>query len=194
MRVVLWLGIIGYGLLDVIMRDPAYFILARIDFTGGSTGWHRARLIQSAIEHLPEWWFAGTDYTRHWMATGVSWSPDHADITNYYLRMGVWGGLPLMLLFIAILVKGFFFVGQMMREPTDLPPTSQFVFWALGASLFGHAATFISVSYYDQSFVFLYLTLALIASGWSVTRARHRGVSGTPVYEPGLVSDTALVR
>lgn len=166
-RLIRWLAIVGYIGLDLVMLDPAYYILARIDLTGSSTGWHRARLIQSAIEHLPEWWLVGTDYTRHWMPTGVSWSPEHTDITNHYLQMGVIGGLPLMLLFIAVLVKGFSFVGRTMRQAPELSQQSRFMIWALGASLFAHATTFISVSYFDQSFVFIYLTLAAIGSVWS---------------------------
>jgi hypothetical protein len=78
--------------------------------------------------------------------------------------MGVVGGLPLMVLFIAVLVSGLFFVGQTLRHAVDLPSKSRFMIWALGASLFAHVVTFISVSYYDQSFLFIYLTLALISS------------------------------
>ncbi len=78
--------------------------------------------------------------------------------------MGVDGGLPLMLLFIAILAKGFSYVGQTLRQMPESSPQSRFMVWALGAMLFAHAATFISVSYFDQSFVFIYLTLAAISS------------------------------
>ena len=92
MRLVRWVAVIGYIALDLVMKAPAYFIMARVPIVPGSTGWHRARLIQSAFEHLSEWWLAGTDYTRHWMPTGVSWSPDHTDITNHYIKMGVIGG------------------------------------------------------------------------------------------------------
>jgi hypothetical protein len=162
MRLVRWLAAFGYIGLDLIMKAPAYYLIGRIDLTGGSTGWHRARLIESALEHFSEWWLAGTDYTRHWMPTGVTWSPNHTDITNYYLYMGVIGGLPLLLLFIAILAKGFSFVGQILQNPGDLTPKSRFAIWAFGASLFAHTATCISVSYFDQSFVFIYFTIALI--------------------------------
>lgn len=164
MRMVRWLALFSYVFLKMVMEAPPYYLLARIDLSGGSTGYHRARLIESAIEHLGEWWFAGTDHTRHWMATGVSWSPDHTDITNHYLMLGVMGGLPLTLLFIAMLWKGFSIVGQVVQDPTDRWQDRRFYFWSLGASLFAHSATCISVSYFDQSFVFLYLTLACIAS------------------------------
>jgi hypothetical protein len=168
LRIIKWFAIMIYIALDLVMKDPAYFIIARIDLVGGSTGWHRARLIQSSIEHLSEWWLAGTDYTRHWMASGVTWSLDHVDITNHYLQQGVVGGLPLMLLFIAILAKGFSIVGRKVRQTSDMTQEHRFMLWALGASLFTHAVTFISVSYFDQSFLFIYLTLATISSAGSV--------------------------
>lgn len=175
------LAIPAYIVLDLIMKAPAYYLIARIDLTGGSTGWHRARLIESAIEHFGEWWFTGTDYTRHWMATGVGWSEDHTDITNHYLHMGVLGGLPLMLLFILLLGVGFSYVGKTLQASRDSFLPERFAIWALGASLFAHAATCISVSYFDQSFVFLYLVLGAIGSVWSSMSAEHRMASGTMV-------------
>lgn len=165
MRLIRWTVLLGYIGLDIVMKAPAYYLIARIDLTGSSTSWHRAALIESALAHISEWWLVGTDFTRHWMAYGVAWSGDHIDITNHYLRMGVDGGLPLMFLFIAILAKGFSFVGQKLRQVDGLSAVSPFMIWTLGASLFSHTASFISVSYFDQSFVFLYLTLAAISSG-----------------------------
>ncbi|HUL01043.1 MAG TPA: O-antigen ligase family protein, partial [Nitrospirota bacterium] len=164
MRFVRWLAVFAYIGLDLIMKDPAYFLIERMDMTGSSTGWYRARLIQSAIEHLSEWWFAGTDVTIHWMLQTVPGSANNTDITNHYLQMGVWGGLPLMLLFIAIVAKGFSLVGKTLQKMPEKSTHSRFVVWSLGASLFAHATTFISVSYFDQSIVFLYLTLAAIGS------------------------------
>ncbi len=164
MRLVLWLAVFGYVGIELTMKAPAYYLMARINLTGSSTGWHRAALIESAIAHLSEWWFAGTDFTRHWMAYGRT--DNVIDVTNQYLRMGIDGGLPLMLLFIGLLVSGFSIVGRKLQMP-ELSPRSQFMIWAFGASLFAHTITFVSVSYFDQSFVFFYLTLAVIGSAMS---------------------------
>ncbi|NOR79746.1 MAG: hypothetical protein GQ529_02765 [Methyloprofundus sp.] len=169
MRFVRRFAILGYIGLDLVMNAPVYYLIARIDLTGSSTSWHRAALIEAAIDHFSEWWLVGTDFTRHWIAYGVPWSANHVDITNHYLVMGVKGGLPLMLLWIAILIKGFSFVGQTLRQETSLPPESRFMMWALGSSLFAHAVTFISVSYFDQSVLFIYLTLAVICTGYTQT-------------------------
>jgi hypothetical protein len=79
------------------------------------------------------------------------------------------GGLPLMLLYIAILAKGFSYVGMILHRSPSFSPYSPFIIWCLGSALFVHAVTSISVSYFDQSFVFIYMTLALIASAISST-------------------------
>lgn len=168
-------AVVGYFALELVMSRPAYFIIAYLDLTGSSTAYHRARIIQAGFEHLDEWWFAGTDYTRHWMPYGVSWSEDHADITNHYLGQGVKGGVPLMCLFIAIVWFGFRNVGQMLRGMETAPSEDQFIVWALGATLFTHAVTCTSIAYFDQSSVFLYLTLAVTASLWANSRTRPVG-------------------
>lgn len=157
-------AVVGYLLLELIMKAPAYYVIARIDLVGGSTGWHRARLIESSIEHLNEWCFTGTDYTRHWMPYGVPWSEDHADITNHYLAQGVRGGLVLTCLFVGLLWSGFRYAGIALRTWRGLDPGREFFAWCIGAGLFGHAASCVSVAYFDQSVVFLYLTLGLLAT------------------------------
>jgi hypothetical protein len=186
MRTLCWFAAFGYIALDLAMKQPAYFIMAKIDISGGSTGWHRAFLIQSSLKHISEWWLAGTDYTRHWMPTGVTWNPDHTDITNYYLKMGVLGGLPLMLIFIAVLIRAFIYVGRVLRERQDLSIQESFLVWTLGASLFAHAATSISVVYFDQSFVFLYMTLAAVGSTWSRSAAAYATEGMTPATQPSV--------
>lgn len=160
-------SIIAYIMLDLYMADPAYFILAKIDIAGGSTGWHRAKLIQASIEHLSEWWIIGTEYTRHWMPTGVTWSQDHTDITNYYLRFGVYGGLPLIFIFVYIIMTAYTYIGKMIEDNRTILANHKYFIWSLGSSLFSHTATMISVSYFDQSFVFVYFTLAAISSMYS---------------------------
>lgn len=176
MSAVRWVAFACLAALAASMQAPVYYLIARVDIAGGSTGWYRARLIESASEHLDEWWLAGTDITRHWMATGID--NEHADIANQYLFMGVTGGLTLMFLFMAILVTAFRYVGAAVRAPGA--GSERFLAWALGASLFAHATTFISVAYFDQSFVSLYLTLAMIVATGSPAALRVRATTATP--------------
>lgn len=166
--------VIGYIFLNLVMEDSAYYLIARIDLTGGSTGWHRAYLIEQAIAHLGEWWLTGTDFTRHWMPTGVSWSTDHSDITNQYIAYGVTGGLPLMCLFIAAIFVAFRYVGRILDQGGDGDDRGDWITWTLGVCLFSHAASCVSVAYFDQSFLFLYLSLALIGSLYAATCEQAR--------------------
>jgi hypothetical protein len=157
-------AVVGYILLELVMKAPAYYLIARIDLTGGSSSYHRAALIEAALQNLKDWWWAGTDYTRHWLPYGVPWSEDHVDITNHYLAQGVRGGLPLLGLFISLLWCGFRYAGQVARNLRGWDTEREFFTWTIGAGLFAHAASCVSVAYFDQSILFLYLTLAMTAT------------------------------
>ena len=180
-RVFIWLGLAATVVLQIVMNDPVYFLMARIDITGGSTGWYRAALIRSAIYYLDEWWLVGTDFTRHWMPTGTYASQAQADITNHILQMGVWGGLPLLFLLIGILAAAFSIVSKALKLNKNATRDQRFLIWTLGAMLFGHVTNFFSISYYDQSIVYYYLLLAGIASYHSrvIVTNRRTPVIGT---------------
>lgn len=157
-----WGVLAGVLALMLFMQAPVYYLLARIDLTGSSTGYHRAILIEAAVTRLSEWWLFGTDRTRHW--TPNAGFGEDTDVTNHYIRVGIWGGLPLLILFIGVLTAGFGSVGHALRLRARSPSQEQYLVWTLGAVLFAHAATMMSVSYFDQSVFFLYLLLAAIGS------------------------------
>ena len=150
--------------LSMYMDRPFYYIISKIDLTGGSTGWHRSKLIDSALTHFGEWWLAGTDYTRHWMATGVSWSPNHIDITNYYIHLGVIGGFGLPLCLITILYLSFNKCIIFINSMENVDKSKAFSMWCLVASLLAHVASAVSISYFDQMFTLLYILIAAIAN------------------------------
>jgi hypothetical protein len=68
-----------------------------------------------------------------------------------------------------ILARDFSPVCQTLRQTHEFSSKLGFILWAFGALLFTHVASFISAPYFDQSFVFLYLTLAVIGSMRSAT-------------------------
>ncbi|KMQ51473.1 hypothetical protein CHISP_1720 [Chitinispirillum alkaliphilum] len=165
MSIVRWGIVFSLILLDVFMKAPIWYLIGRIDITGSSTGFHRSELITSAIKYFDEWWLVGTDYTRHWMATGVSWSPRHSDITNNYIRQAVQGGLLQLTAFLVIIIRAFRYVGYIIKSLCTENKSEKFSMWCLGAVLFSHIVTFFSVGYFDQSNLFFILNVALIASG-----------------------------
>ncbi len=165
------MGVIGLIFaLAILMEAPIWFLIARIDIAGGSTSWHRAQLMDQAMKHIGEWWVVGTDYTRHWMPYGIQWSADHVDITNHYISLGVKGGILLMLLFIVILFKAFQLLGRRMKAiRLTGSPAEEFLLWCVGASLFAHCVSFIGVSYFDQSYVFLFFVIGVVPAVTAIT-------------------------
>ena len=104
MRAVRWgilLSLIG---LHLVMKAPVWALIGKMSELIGGTGWHRVMLIDAAIEHFGEWWLMGTDYTRHWLPTGVTWSDKHTDITNQFIHVGIQGGIFSLIFFLALIV------------------------------------------------------------------------------------------
>lgn len=157
-------GIAGYLLLSVVLSQPPYYLVAKIDITGGSTGWHRAFLIDRTFQHLDEWWLFGTDRTRHWMPRQGAINEFHTDITNYFIGFAVQGGLVSLLLVVGMVITSMLFVGRIWRAYEEDHPEKAFFVWCCGACLLGHIATSMSVAYFDQSLIFFWLVVAMIAS------------------------------
>src|SRR5690606_29808570 len=98
----------------------------------------------------------------------------HCDITNQYINYGVTGGVLLMALFIIALGIAFKYVGRILEMNGTGRISENKLAWALGAALFAQAASSISVSYFDQSIIFLFMNLAVIGSLCSATAQEYR--------------------
>ena len=152
------LSIILYILLDIAMNNPVWHLLARIDISGGSTGWHRYWLIEQAIRNFRQWALWGTPNID-------SWNVFANDITNQYILEAVRGGLLTLILFITILFQAAKVAvleteNFLQHKDTD----NAYLMWALGASFSVHAVNFIAVSYFGQIIMLQYLILAMIVS------------------------------
>jgi hypothetical protein len=173
LRAIRWLVVLIIIVLDLVMSDPVYFLLERIDITGGSTGYYRAALIQATIQHFSEWWLIGTDYTKHWLQGGEGINnPNHTDLANHYIYMGVTGGLILMLLFIGVLYAAFNLISKVLKMDRVSGGGDPYLAWILGSILFAHAATFLSVSYFDvANNAYLFFLLGTIGAVYAAALA-----------------------
>lgn len=163
-RIIQWIGVVLVLLLSLVMNDPVYFLLAKIDIAGGSMGWHRAQLIQSTLGAISEWWLYGTDYTRHWMPTGIPANDRHTDITNHYIAMAVYGGIWLLIAFVGLLVSVFRNVGLIIRDES-VDRREKYLAWTLGSILVAHSFNFFSIVLFDQSII-SFLTVVALAAGF----------------------------
>jgi hypothetical protein len=171
MRAARWGIVIGIIVLHLIMKDPVWFIFARIKILSGSTGWHRSNLIDRMVAHFFDWWLVGAKNIEEW---GVWWG----DITNEYILQAVRGGLITFLLFIYIVVLAFSGVGKAMAAAKEKSRESKLFIWAIGCMLFSHAMAFLNVAYFDQNIVNWYLCLAMIAAAVNVYCLRATNMAG----------------
>ncbi len=158
--VVAWACVLHF----LLMKQPVWHLLARIDLVGGSTGWHRFHLVDKFLEHFPEWWLLGTPTTGQWGA-GLQ------DVTNQFVAEGVCGGVAQLAMFCLCIWFAFCGVSRSLRAP-GLPKATKRIAWAIGIALFMHCMNFIAVSYFEQIVVLWQLTLAACASLTLVPGAR----------------------
>jgi hypothetical protein len=157
MKAARWGVVVVLVFLQIVMKAPVWFLFARVNIFSGSTGWHRANLIDRTITNFPDWWLLGAKDTMSW---GV-WA---GDITNQFILQGVRGGIVTLVLFTSIVVICFATVGRATRMMEGQSRNAQLLFWCTGATLFAHVISFMSVSYFDQNVVNWYLLLAITAT------------------------------
>jgi hypothetical protein len=141
------------------MKDPVWFIFARIDVLSGSTGWHRANLIDRVIANFSDWWLIGARDIAKW---GIF----AGDTTNQFIAEGIRAGIFNMMLFVWMIVIGFSYLGTALRAAKTAPKRYRLLLWSIGVALFAHVVSFFGVSYFDQNIVNFFLTLAIIATAF----------------------------
>lgn len=150
----------GLFALHLYMKQPVWHLIARIDIVGGSTGWHRFKLIQSSIDNFHEWWLCGIPSTAHWGYFMF-------DVTNQYVLEGVRSGFVAMLTFIWVLVWAYSHVGATWRVVQESRYLT-FLSWGMGVAVFAHMNVFlaVSISHAQQNLLVFFMILAMVASSW----------------------------
>jgi hypothetical protein len=141
--------------LQLVMNNPVWAIVAKFKVFGGSTGYYRFYLIDNFIRRFDEWWLFGIKSTAVW-GRGL-W-----DVTVTYVRVGVDGGILGLILFMTVIVMCYKQIGRLVKSMPEGAQEAKCV-WALGAALSAHLAAFFGVNYWDQNVVPWYMLLAVIA-------------------------------
>jgi hypothetical protein len=157
-RWILFLGLIG---MQVVMKAPVWALIARVDLTGSSSGYHRFMLVDNFLRHFLDWWLVGyKDYN--------TWGWDMWDLSNQFVAYGLTGGLVTLVLFIACISLSFSNLGR-ARKVAEQRGDDAWLFWCLGSCLFAHLANFFGVSYFDQVQFVWFTLLAIISISIDVT-------------------------
>jgi hypothetical protein len=155
MRFIRWGIVLILVSLHMVMNRPVWSLIARIDLTGSSSGYHRYQLVDQCIHHFSDWCLFGVKDTSQW-----GW--DMWDTANQYVSTADNSGLIPFLLFIAVLVYSFRYLTA-ARKAAEARKESGLYLWALWVALLTNAVGFFGISYWDQTIVAWYALLAIIA-------------------------------
>jgi hypothetical protein len=161
------------------MKAPVWFLLARLDFAGGSTGYHRAMLIDQAIQRFGDWWLIGARDNDSWGVGLDMW-----DVQNEFLAQGMTAGLLGLILFVLLVSRTFRLVGA-ARKSACSDRRQQWLIWACGAVVTAHVSAFIGSDYFDQTRFWWFTTLAIIIASTLPTSAGKYA-------RPGLVPTRSI--
>ena len=185
MRPVRWGLFITLTMLHVVMKAPVWALVARIDLTGGSSSYHRFMLIDECIRHFGEWWLLGTK-------NFAAWGWDMWDLANQYVAIADTSGLLPLILFIAIIVFAFKFIGK-SRKAARGRKLDEFYLWMLGGALFTNVVAFFGISYFDQTMVIWYALLAMVpAAGMAANKAVARSECRGKIVPQDATADYAF--
>lgn len=138
-----------------------HFLYMRLPLKASSTGRHRYLLIEAATQEFNKWWLLGYgDIGANWHLTYWPWT--HArftDITNHYLLVGVRGGFLTMVVFIYLCYNVVKTLGSFAISQQDI--SDQWLYWGFTVMMISHCLTFLSVAYFGQITMLLFLTIAV---------------------------------
>jgi hypothetical protein len=181
MRAIRWGLVLTLIALHLVMKGPVWSLIEKIDISGGSSSWHRYMLIDQCIRHFGDWWLFGIKDTSVW-----GW--DMWDTANQYVSVCENSGLLPFLLFLAILVYGFKYLGRARRAAAkDKDKQTALFIWALGSALFANVVAFLGISFFDQTMVGWYALLAMIPAAIAVRPKKE--LTEAPVDVPAHAAD-----
>jgi hypothetical protein len=173
MRIVRWGVVVALIALHLVMKAPVWFLIARADLIAGSSGYHRALLIDLCIRHFSDWWLIGTN------AAG-SWDWDMWDTSNQFVQEAESGGLVAFICFVMIVARSFNKLGKARRIVQDDPQQERFM-WLLAVALFTNCVCFFGISYFDHTKIMWFALLAIVAAATAPILASQK--SKAPVAE-----------
>lgn len=161
MRLFRWGLVITLLGLHIAMNGPVWSLIARIDLTGSSSGYHRYYLVDNCIRHFKDWWLIGyKDFP--------TWGYDMWDLSDEYVAVALTGGLAALVIFIWILARNFGGLGT-ARKYAAGDRRQQWFLWCLGAALFAHVVGWFGCSYMAQMQIELFTVWAMISVAISET-------------------------
>jgi hypothetical protein len=141
--------------LHLAMNAPVWSLIARIDLTGSSSGYHRYYLVDNCIRHFTDWWFLG--YKSY-----DQWGYDMWDLSNQFVAVALTGGLVSLVFYIAIFSRSFGAIGT-ARKQIEGDRGTEWLLWCLGSALLAHVVVHFGINYPALELMGLFPLLACIS-------------------------------
>lgn len=151
-RIGMVVGLVG---LQLVMKAPVWFLIARVDLTGSSSSYHRAELIDQCVNHFSSWWLMGVKDTS-------SWGWDMWDAQDMFVATAETGGLVGLILFIMVISRSFGRLGRARKRAES--KNREWALWLLGSALFANVVSFFGVNYFDQVRMAYFALISMICA------------------------------
>jgi hypothetical protein len=178
MRVLRWAAVLVLTALHLVMKAPVWALIARVDLTGSSSGYHRYKLVDNCIAHFGDWWLLGCK-------TYNSWGFDMWDLSNQYVAYAVTGGILTLALFVAVISLTFGRLGT-ARRLVRMDREREWFIWCLCAALLTHVVAYFGIGYFDQMQFAWYAVLAIICAAITEVTNVVADTSGEVISECSL--------
>lgn len=172
MRIFRWAIVIVLLGLHLVMKAPVWYLIARVDLTGASSGYHRATLVDMFFKHYREWWLIGT-------TNNANWAFDMWDVSDTFVAEGISGGLVMFICFIVMIAMYYRKIGKAM-ESAKGHRKEEWYFWLFGCALTAHMFAFFGICYFDHTQVAWFALMVMINVATGLRLAQKRAA------EPGI--------
>jgi len=146
--------------IEIASNRPFYHVIVSYINPLGGTAWHRARIIDIAIETFGEWWFLG--YGGEDSGWGERLGTVLPDVTNEFAIAGIMFGVLGIIGLCAVLACALRMLVRLHNQLDD--PALKSWCWALSATLVAVIITFMSTGFYGQTRVLFYCILGMTGS------------------------------
>jgi hypothetical protein len=166
MRWVRWGLALSLITVHLVMKAPVWALIARIDLTGSSSGFHRYMLVDNCIRHFSDWWLLGYRYFNNW-----GW--DMWDLCNQFVVAALTGGLSTLIFYVLIFTRSFGAIGR-GRKRVSGNRNQEWLFWCFGTTLFANVVAHFGINYMAQMMMTIFPSLACISVAlFEATRVKN---------------------
>jgi hypothetical protein len=161
--------------LHLVMHGPVWSLIARVDLTGSSSGYHRYYLVDNCIRHFTDWWLLGYKYYDQW-------GFDMFDLCNQFVVAAVTGGLLTLVFYIMIFSRSFAAIGT-GRKQLSGDRRQEWLLWCLGSNLFAIVVAHFGINYMAQLMMSVFTLLGCVSVVTFEAKQATAQKIGTPALE-----------